>query len=754
MKFGRDGRAGTISNPVTSLAALACAITGPVLGFLLWSGLRPVPSLLAVVVVLVQATAGGYWWARAVRNRPTNAIEVIGMGLALGTLASLLVSQLLVGTPLASIGWLLPAAVTGVNVIARPLSARRAIRSTARRRASPPAMDPLPIAALLTIPLLIIGGLAIVVPLINDSPLSWSGWWLFHRDFQFHEAVASSLRSLGSDDSGWFAGQAVKYHWFTHSWSGALTETARLPPFAAITRFTYVVGVTGSALLAWSMARSLSRTRWIPELAAGLVLLGTYVGVPLSIGLNIGAAAPAQAMATIWLLGATIALTRYLEGGVSTPSGLGFLALLTAGCVGGKVNHAAVFLGGVGLVALCSLDRSRSTTPPGRAFLALGGSVTGAIGGFLYALAGSSGGGLVVEVNSAFAAATGLNPVDGAVGIALGMCAAVLAFGSRWIGLIWFLRDKTTRYRTEVVFATGVAISGLVLTFGLVESGRSQDHFALSATAILSVITASAVGDVADRLAHSPGGNLPGRTLRMAVLIGAIVGIGATATYYATDRELLPSIAKFVAPSLLWICACAVALVIIRRTGRSVSGVHGFLIVLVAGSIAAGGLYPLQSAVGGNENRRGGRAGPTTPNAWTMDYIEAGQWLRDNSNTDERVVTNRMCSDVNRTPPSCTSLWYLGSGLSGRAFLVEGFSYGVTREDSFLGETSGADLLTQRLQLSTAFTTRPSRDAFAELRRNGVSWIWVDRGVPYSSELERFGELRFSNDQVRIYRLT
>ena len=755
MKFSRDREASSIPSPVSSLAMLTGAIVVPVLGFLWWSGLGLRPILVAVSVIAVQGAPGGYWWARAVRNRPTNAVEVIGMGLALGTLASLLVSQLLVGTWLASLGWLLPAAVTFTYAIARRVIDRRAVRSETGRRASPPGLDPLPVAALLSIPLLILGGLAIVVPLIRDSPLSWSGWWLFHKDFQFHEAVASSLHALGTSDSAWFAGESVKYHWFTHSWSGALSDTAALPPFAAITRFTYVVGVVGSAALAWSMGRSLSRTRWIPELAAGLVLLGTFVGVPLSIGLNVGAAAPAQAMATIWLLGATIALIRYLEGEVSTPSGLAFLALLSAGCVGGKVNHAAVFLGGMGLVALCSLDTSRCDIPRRRALLAAGAALIGAIAAFLYALVGSSGGGLVLEVNSAFAAATGLNPVGGAVGVALGMCAAVLAFGSRWVGLIWFLHDRTTRHRPEVVFASGVAISGLVLTFSLAQSGRSQDHFALSATAVLSVITAVAIGDVAERLARSGvGGAAARRQLGIAVLVGAVVGVGATATYYAANRGLLPSIAKFVAPSLLWIAACWVALGLVRRTGRSLRAAHGFLVVLVAGSIAAGALYPMQARVGANEDRRGGRADASTPNAWTMEYIDAARWLKENSNTHERVVTNRMCSAITQTPPNCQSRWYLGSGLTGRPFLVEGFSYGVEQAAGFLSEgIATPDLLTARVELSKAFTTDPSQEVLTELRENGVSWAWIDRNVPYSSRLEQFADLQFSNEQVEIYRL-
>ena len=755
MNLDRDGKVGTVANPVKSSVMLGGAIAVPVLGFLWWSGLNPGPSLLALVVVVVQASAGGYWWTRAVRNRPTNVVEVIGMGLALGTLASLLVSQILVGTSLASVGWLLPAAVTCAYAIVRRVLGRRSVPSAMGRRASPPGMDPLPVAALLSIPLLIGLGLAIVVPLIQDSPLSWSGWWLYHKDFQFHEVVATSLHALGANDSAWFAGQSLKYHWFTHAWSGALADTAALPPFAAITRFTYVVGVVGSATLAWSMGRSLSRTRWIPELAAALVLLGTFVGVPLSIGLNVGAAAPAQAMATIWLLGATIALSRFLKAEVSTPAGLAFLALLTAGCVGGKVNHAAVFLGGVGLVALCSLATSRSVTPRSRAFLAAGAALVGAVAAFLYALAGSSGGGLVVEVNSAFAAATGLNPVSGPVGVALGMGAAVLAFGSRWVGLVWFLHDRTARYRPEVVFATGVAISGLILTFSLEQTGRSQDHFALSATAVLSVITAVAIGDVADRLARSGmGGTAVRRQLGIAALVGAIVGVAATATYYAANRGLLPPIAKFAAPSLLWIAACGVAIGLVRQTGTSVRGVHGFLVVLVAGSLSAGVLYPLQSLVGANEDRRGGRADAATPNAWTMEYIDAAQWLRENSSTHERVVTNRMCSAVTQTPSNCASLWYLGSGLTGRPFLVEGFGYGVEQATGFLSdETATPDLLTQRVELSKAFTTRPSQEVVSDLRTNGVSWVWIDRNVPHSSDLEQFADLLFSNEQVQIYRI-
>ena len=88
------------------------------------------------VVVTVQAVAGAMLWSLVRRGQQLPAAELIGVGLALGTLMSLLAYQLLRTTDIAGIAWLVPMAVVCIAV-AGSVPRAATLLEPARRARSP-----------------------------------------------------------------------------------------------------------------------------------------------------------------------------------------------------------------------------------------------------------------------------------------------------------------------------------------------------------------------------------------------------------------------------------------------------------------------------------------------------------------------------------------------------------------------------------------------------------------------------------------
>ena len=615
--------------------------------------------------------------------------------------------------------------------------------------------------------LLVVGaGLCTALPMALDHPLALEGWWRFHQDYQFHEAVSSSVHYLGRNDTLWFAGEPFRYHWFVHLWAGALTEALVLPPFAAMTRLTYLVGVVGSVLLSWGIARMLTPSRWAPPVAAAASVVGTYVGIPLSVGSTIGAAAPTQAMGSIWLLGGVFLALALLRGTAGSKGVLTALALMAFLSIGSKVNHGVILMGGVGFVAFLAvlgrLADVRASAALRVGFAALGGAGAG----FLVAIWGTSGG-LTVGFNAAFADAVGLTIGSGRTALVSGAALAVLAVGTRWVGVVMPPEPGQRNRGPERALAVGVAVTGLATTFLFVQSGRSQDHFALSATLVLAVLSAALViprfevSVRSTRLAVRPWSRRwssePVSVGMLVVVLGGLGGVSGAAWFYLDRGGLMPAGVAWLGVLMPWIVGL-IALLLVQRTVQPLDGSSRWAFLSTAvliSSVAAGLLYPVLSLPGlRSDSRQAGPADAASSLAVHPDHLEAAAWLFENSQEGEVVATNRLCSSPSDRPPDCGSLWYLGSAASRRPFLVEGFGYGVRRQEGILsGAMEEMPELSRRVEASMALALAPSDRAIEELAAQGVVWYWLDRRVEHDPAIDRLLDVEYANQEVALFRL-
>ncbi|MCX6432178.1 MAG: hypothetical protein NTX29_05140, partial [Actinobacteria bacterium] len=225
--------------------------------------------VLALIVVAVQTATGAVWW-RLARGTSVRVLEVLGMGLALGTAAATMSGLLLFSVLPVRIAWAVPSIVTAI-ALPWVWARHRAVLTSMRPTRWAPALVALVIGGAAGL-----GSIAINLrnyPLAADSPTT-----TYHPDMLFFEALSTSLARLGPSDSILMAGAELRYHWFTYAWSGQLAATVGAEPFVVLTRVLPVVSLIGTLLIAIAWTQRMTRGRWAPTLAVVLLVAGGYVG--------------------------------------------------------------------------------------------------------------------------------------------------------------------------------------------------------------------------------------------------------------------------------------------------------------------------------------------------------------------------------------------------------------------------------------------------------------------------------------------
>ena len=148
-----------------------------------------------------------------------------------------------------------------------------------------------------------------------------------------------------------------------------------------------------------------------------------------------------------------------------------------------------------------------------------------------------------------------------------------------------------------------------------------------------------------------------------------------------------------------------------------------------------------------------GNALPATPGATHSDEVAAARWLRDHSEGDDVVMTNRHC----RGPevPGCKRTQFTVAAWSERDVLVEGWAY-TSRMNALSADshanTRGPFWDPDLLRLNDRFFVHPTASAARRLQARGVRWVFVYRALPHT-KLSKFATLAHRNRIVDVYRL-
>ena len=687
-----------------------------VVGALLWplllaSGIDAAQAGRLSLVVAVEVLGGALVWRLARGSCAPYLAEQIGMGLAIGSLLTLLSQQFLRVTPLESQAWWLPTAVIGVaTVVLAALPATRGRLQLAEDA-------PLSVDEVGGVGLGLAAGALFIWYFWRGHSLGGSGWRHFWVDIPYHEALATSVTTWGPGDNNLAVGSSVRYHWFVHAFAGTTTNAAGAGSFVVVTRVLPLLALLATVCLVWSWARRLSERRSVPVLAVVLTTVGFNLATTIPVDfMHELTLSPSMAFGAVWLLAASLAFTEHVHGRIRWS--LVLLALLTVGSVGGKSSNVPALLGGVGLAALASI---RQPDLRRRVWSAFAVVLAVATATFVVVLLGSSGN--LTFQPGASAAKLGMLPAQTKLGVLAGTLATVLALAAKWTGLLALIPDGRTVRRPELWFGVGAAFSGLLLVVALGHPGASQLYFPLSSGMIVSVISAWGLGEALRRMSAAAVGAAVG----VGVLAGALsAGFARSIAVHGAGRSMtaLPPRYTWLAPVI--VCALPVVVFLgaavrsrMRGSGFGFLGV-GLVGVLCWGLVTAGVVTGQVAIVDLARAPAPAAPAPNFDLAWSGMQSAPLLWLRAHSAVDDVVVTNRQCSSPETPGQPCATSerWFLTAALTHRRMYVEGADYAISDPHPAW--------IDRRVELSRRFVDTPNAADARVLWAAGVRWVVVD----------------------------
>jgi hypothetical protein len=711
--------------------------------FLLATGASLRASVGIVIVVSLQALGGAAIWHRL--RAEAGLLELVGMGLALGTVLSVIAGLLARVAFNASWGWLLPTAIVLVSFL---ISRLRGVR--VRVSSTDHLVDR---ASLLALVVAAVVGAASLVGNIRNYPLSWEGLWGgYHPDMPFFEALSTSLARFGPFDSIFLPGAEVRYHWLVYAWSGQVSEVVGAEGFVMLTRGLQLVAVLASSLLVIAWARRLTHRLLTPTLAVLLLLAGGYVGVTYGGILNFDS--PSQSMGVVWLLATSLALITFVQRSGSTSRGVSLawlllIAVLGFATTGGKISAAAPALLGAALMTGLGLIVHAPWAK--RALHGTLALFAGSLLAYFLIISGANGGGglaLGALVDRA-SSQQGINPMEGPLGVILGTGIMVIAIALRWTGLFWLGSIRENRSRPDVIFAFGLAIAGFATV--VLFNGFNEIWFATAASAPLAVFAAEGFESALDRLVKR--GRRSPRTLVGAAVVLALVVVAVVWAIWLTGpsggsywRQTWRWAGPFAA---IWLGLIFAWLVVrwagISRDRRSLFAGFTIIVVLVvvpmrllgigSGQIGVpAGLRADQFSFGNGEVIMGNDS--LLMVEIPSGFMSAGTWLRENASPFDLLATNLTFGPL---VPAVTGFQTYASAI---------------RYQSPYGRPSATPELLQHDEEVWGFINAPSAASVTPLCEAGVRWVWVEPSETKLRNWQPYGTTVFENGDAIILELT
>ena len=727
-------------------------------------------AVLLTLGVALQAWAGGYLW-RLVTNRVghragsvsgsppgLDPVDLLGPALAIGTASAVLVGVVLNPVVPPGTGWL------ALPIVAVVVWAVR--RGTGRVLA--PAEWHLRRSTVIGFAAAVVAGIGSIAINVSRYPLGGSGpWTTYHRDLLYFEGLATSTGVFGPNDSVFMSGADVRYHWLAYGWAGQLTHTVGAEPFVVLTRVLPIVALVGCAALVISWTARLV-DRWPATLlAAGLLAAGGYVGATNGTILNFDS--PSQNLTTLWMVGALVAALAYVRGIGSWGIVVAFVALIAA-TTGGKISSAAVALVPLGLVALVLTLRRDASARRAWLLVAVGVVAAGIVYVALVAGSASPGDLRLFSLDSRASSVQGLDSSSGPRGVMLGTLTLMLAMAARWWGLAWLVRDRSWRWRPDVILGVGLVIVGLVPVI-ILSQGVNETWFALAASAPLAALSAAGIALGWEQVRNRAA-------VLASLLLGAVVVVVVPLVW--VPDVIYPTSIRFYGPWIAYgvavVGGVAIAVMFGRRCWRSVLVISSLSILVFAGAasrvspVLADAMHasavestaspvvetdvpadvmPVDEGVGAAETTPGDieiaplmeppadlLAGtPAERTMWSADEDAAAHFVRDTLGTFDVLVTNDTTS-------------FVVPALTQRRTYMSGAPY-----QGLYGSVESVEEIPARIETSLAFTRGLDARAFSDLCTAGVTWGWVALDDTPVRSWEPYAVTAFENDAVAVIRL-
>ena len=747
------------------------------------SGLRLIDIAVIVFLASIQVASGAFVWLVYRSKYQVGFAEVVGMGATIGFALALISSQLFRTVAPKSFSWaILPLIALGLSLMGSKGKTLDFTKSNSKRNLTeiyilvsgtlialstswywliPTALASgvLTTWALLRSNLFVrsrrerylihvvgIVGLALSIYALNilnsleniRNPVWWS--WRFAKiqdpDVLFGESMMHSVGLFGNSDNIFFAGQKMRYHWFSFAWNDTLNALFQTDPFAitAIAAPVFVIFVI-MCLVATVAARFSKSHLTTPlvVLAASSMCAGPIPFVrmlhPYSYSFN---------FSLIYTFGLIILLLSVEKSKLLFSATLMFV--FTSVLFGSKVSSAVALVLGLLIANLFSLVRRDRDSRHTFAISSVSALAVLLLWFFNYYSSNSKsadsvkfGPGVIFE-QKAFMVA-GLPVIVFLFGF---ICILTLVTYSL-AGIFWLKGITNSSTPLALKFSLMGGFSSLIAGVLFFEAGENLAYLIQMGIALVLPISIIAICNF---------NFLLGLKKSTRIVIVALVGVTAAKISWSIFGRVTGNSAAVVYKSSL-------AIVIPVLVGLAVFSFFRFVLKVESKSawalfsvltISAGTLGSYVSFASGFYQDGGDyhqlRVDDADMITGSADYRELLVWLRNNSEKYDLVATNRYCSDSYDLAPNCMALWNLTSAISGRQVLVEGL-YPPNSQDLNLEREN-------RRLLVNSFVNFPSIEGRAKLEDYGVRWVVADFAVTKTRSWGDFAIARFTNSAGSI----
>ena len=709
--------------------------------------------------------------------KQVDIIESVGMGLALGSILTVIGHQLLLQTALNTFGWLLPVIVAAI-VFATSQSTKGSFKNFVLEDVSGLFFVALAVVLILKqwwwlLPLSLPTGLALYLlsnsgknKLLNFVRPAWLiiattfvaatllmvylrqlnlDWWIRSWDLAFFESRSYSVAKFGQNENISLLGYPIQYHWFGLAWLGSTTVITNLGPWLAISQVAPVYSVLAIGCLILAIAKRTSSNQ-ITKYA--ILLLFAFSASIFS------TANTPNITSLIWFFATIVAVQDFLKNSKKIVfATVGFLAIATLST---KVSAGFTLLAGFALtdIWLSLKSKSRMTTT----FLRLAILLVGSIASFYLVIGGPdrSGDNFVKFDLRNSAYYFGVDPGRQAFIYLIGSIGFILVLIPSFFGL--FVLLKSISQQQPIILFCSFGLLSLFIPSLFMEDNLG--YFVVSAK-ILALVGSAIALTTSGKL------NLLSNISKSTMVIfisSALVATQAMREIYDLNwREISlirggPTTVLVLILVTYYLISFVYCSIFTRRhsvtTGNSRirAKFTTFAIFLLIGSLSPPIVEQLRSlpsrAINEDSN---------PPYIGSVQVSAASEWLNINSADGEIVATNRFCVD-SATPRCLFPKYFVVSATSRRIMLVEGpyYLFGRTRsqldkpiEDESFYPSFGQE----RLDLSRGFADKPTLEIAARLRELGVDWFYLFLDNTENRNWQPFATVEYQNSEVAILKL-
>jgi len=344
-----------------------------------------------------------------------------------------------------------------------------------------------------------------------------------------------------------------------------------------------------------------------------------------------------------------------------------------------------------------------------------------------------------------------MNPTVGALGVALGTAILVLAIAARWLGVLWLATDRAWRAKPEFAVGLGLVAAGAGSVV-LFNGGQNELWFAAAAAGPLSALCAVGVAQAWTYVCSRS--KFTGAKFVIiswiSILIASAVIFLVVWLLWATG----PSGGNVWAPTSRWLApilgiglSLLIGFVFARILGiRSPVAGIAVMVIVVTFAAAPGRLLGIGTGqVGASPVKRTEFFSIPELSEPFIDqenftdlpaqFLAAGEFLRLNANSEDRVATNVTRSAI---VPAVTGLQTIVSG---------------TWYQAPYGARGGEVILLDREKLSYSFIDSPSAATLAPLCELGATWVWIDSDRTEQTDWSQYLMIDFEADGVIVGRI-